>query len=163
MKNNAVEMVMGGVVIAVAGFFLIFAYRFSDIQTTDGYELTAAFSNAGGLATGSDVRVSGVKVGSVTDIDLNEQTYQAIVSLSLKSDVEIPIDSVARISSDGLLGDTFLALEIGAEMDMFRPGERIEFTQANPDLLQLIGQAIYSFTDGDDGNSGDSSSGSNSP
>lgn len=163
MKNNAIEMVMGGVVIAIAAFFLIFAYRFSNIQTTDGYELTAAFSNASGLTTGADVRVSGVKVGSVSDIELNEQTYQAIVSLSLKSDVEIPIDSVARVSSDGILGDSFLALEIGAEMDMFRPGERIEFTQANPDLLQLIGQAIYSFTDGGDEASGDAPNGNGSP
>ena len=78
MRRNTIETVLGGVVIVVAGFFLVFAYTSADLRRVDGYEVTANFSSVGGLQSGSDVRISGVKVGTVTSQTLDPSTYLAV-------------------------------------------------------------------------------------
>lgn len=145
MRRNMIETVLGAVVLLVAGFFLAFAYSSADLRKIDGYALTADFSSIAGLSSGSDVRISGVKVGTVTGLTLNPKSYQAVVHMSIDPDVKLPQDTAALIASESLLGGKFLSLEPGGEADMIAPGGRIQYTQSSPGLEQLLGQVIFSL------------------
>ena len=144
MSRNAVETVMGALVLVVAALFLFFAYTTSQVSAVRGYAVLAKFSNAGGLKDGGDVRISGIKVGSVTGETLDPQTYQAIVQMSIDASIKLSSDSVAEITSSGLLGDNFIAIEPGNEDEVIPPGGTITHTQAAMSLENLIGQVIYS-------------------
>ena len=145
MKRSVVETVLGAVVLFVAGFFLVFSYNTANVKKVGGYEVVADFSGIGGLAGGDDVLISGVKVGTVTGVALNPETYLARVHLSIDDAVKLPDDTAALISSESLLGGRYLALEPGASEDMLEPGDRIEYTQAPQNLEQLLGQFIFSM------------------
>lgn len=145
MRRNVIETVLGGVVLVVAGFFLAFAYKSADLRRVEGYEVTANFSSIAGLSAGSDVRVSGVKVGSVTGLTLDPKTYQAVVHMSIDPGIKLPTDTAAVVASESLLGGKFLSLEPGGDPDMIKPGGRIDYTQSTPGLEQLLGQVIFSL------------------
>ncbi len=145
-KQSMLETVLGGIVLIVAALFLSFAYKTADVAPSDGYTLYAEFLDASGLTPGSDILLGGVKVGSVSDVDLNKQTYRARIAMTIANDIEIPTDTVALIASNGLLGGSHLKLEIGGSFDMLEPGDDFEFSQTSPSLEQLLGQAIYSLT-----------------
>ena len=123
MSHNLVETLMGAVVLIVAAFFLTFAYSSTNVRTVHGYEVTAKFDRVDGLNPGSDVKISGIKVGTVVDETLDPETFLAIVKLSLKSDVKLPTDTVAQVSSEGLLGGNFLALVPSPEKPWVAPFE----------------------------------------
>ena len=150
MKRSVAETVLGAVVIAVAGFFLAFSYKTADIGQVDGYQITADFSGTGGLETGDDVVISGVKVGSVTAVDLVPETYQARVHMSVDPSVKLPVDTGALISSESIMGGRYLALEPGAEEDLIENGGAVQYTQAPQNLEQLLGKFIFSMQDGKD-------------
>jgi phospholipid/cholesterol/gamma-HCH transport system substrate-binding protein len=114
MRRNTIETVLGGVVIVVAGFFLVFAYTSADLRRVDGYEVTANFSSVGGLQSGSDVRISGVKVGTVTSQTLDPSTYLAVVHMSIDPSIKLPKDTVAVIASESLLGGKYMSLQRAA-------------------------------------------------
>ena len=109
MRANLIEVVMGAVVIVVAVLFIGFAYSSSQIQPVQGYKVSAKFDRIDGIIRGSDVKMSGVKVGNITDIVLDPETFLAIVTLTLNPNVQIPTDTSAEIVGDGLLGSKFLA------------------------------------------------------
>lgn len=145
MKQNAIETILGTVVLIVAILFIVFAYNTADLQKIEGYTVYADFSNIDGLEVGSDVRISGVKVGSILSLDLNSDNYTARAAIGVLSSIELPLDTVAIVSSEGLLGGKYLALEPGGDPDFLASGDIIEYTQSTPSLEKLIGQAIYSF------------------
>ncbi len=144
MKTNLLEATMGAVVLVVCAFFIIFAYSTSQWQPTTGYEVIAKFDRIDGLLRGSDVRLSGVKVGTIKDIHLDPKTYLAVVHISLAPHVKLPKDSAAEIVSDGLLGGKFLSLVPGGEDAFIPPYGEIVHTQAAVSLESLIGQFIFS-------------------
>jgi phospholipid/cholesterol/gamma-HCH transport system substrate-binding protein len=148
MSRNAVETVMGALVLVVAALFLFFAYTTSQISAVHGYELSAKFSNAGGIKNGGDVRISGIKVGSITNETLDPKSFQAIVHMSIDPSIKLSVDSVAQITSTGLLGDSFISIEPGNEDELIAAGGTITHTQAQMSLENLIGQVIYSQTQG---------------
>lgn len=145
MQRNIVETILGAVVLLVAGSFLFFFYRTTDIKPTAGYELTAHFSKIDGLETGSPVRISGVKVGQVTSFDLDPDTYQAVVRLNIQDSVHLPKDTAAVVASAGMLDGKFMTLEPGSDEEMLGAGDRIRYTQSTPSLEQLLGQVIFSL------------------
>lgn len=149
MKHNVVETVFGGLVLLVASVFLIYGYQVGGVSAPDGYEVTAEFSNVGGLRAGDDVRIGGVTVGSVTDVLLDHDSYLAVVHIGVGSDYKIPLDTVALISSESLLGGRYLSLQPGAEEDMLKDGGRIEYTQAPQNLEELLGQFIFNAQNND--------------
>lgn len=145
MKRSVVETALGALVIGVAALFLIFSYKIANVGAgSDGYEVVANFSGIGGLQAGDDVQISGVKVGTVSAVELDEETYLARVHLKVNKGVKLPRDTAALISSESLLGGRYLALEPGADEDMIKPGGVIEYTQAPQNLEQLLGQFIFS-------------------
>ncbi len=144
MNHNAIETVLGGIVLLIAGFFLVFALGAADMKSVSGYNVSANFSNADGLNPGLDVRISGVKVGSIVSTKLDPKTYQAKVTMSIMPNIELPTDTVAKVSSEGLLGGKYMALEPGAEEEMIKPNGRIQYTQAALNLEEMIGKFIFS-------------------
>lgn len=164
MKRNIVETILGAFVILVALSFFIFGYGKSDKAIGDGYEVTANFSSIGGLRAGDAVQISGVKVGSVQKVELDPDTYLARVTLSVQNGIELPEDTAALISSEGLLGGLYMALEPGGQEELIKEGGRIQYTQAPQNLEQLLGQFIFSMQDSKDDNaSAPSQSASSSP
>ena len=141
-KEHVVEALAGLAVLLIAAWFLAFTLGRTGSAGGGSYELKASFPNAAGIAVGSDVRVSGMKVGSVTAQRLDPATYQAQVTLSVASDVKLPLDSSAAITSEGLLGGSFVALIPGGDPEMLAPGEEITDTQGATDLMGLIGSVI---------------------
>lgn len=144
MNRNAIETVMGAVVLVVAAVFLFFAYSTSQVRAIGGgYDVTARFDRVEGLRDGGDVRISGIKVGSIISQTLDPKSYLAVVRMSIDPTVKLPTDTVATIASSGLLGDKYLSLVPGAEDDAIKPGGTIEHTQPPISLESLIGQFIY--------------------
>lgn len=155
MRKNQVETVMGAVVIVIAAIFLVFAYTTADIRRVQGYPVIMRFDRVDGLRLGSDVRMSGIKIGNVTDQTLDQNTYLAVVTANIDTSVKLPDDSSAAISSDGLLGDKYLAIVPGASDKMLPPGGQIEHTQGSVDLIGLVGRLMFSQTgDKDKGGQG---------
>ena len=149
MTRNILETLLGAVVLIVAVGFLAFAYNSSQIQQTDGYELIARFDKVDGLEPGSDVRISGIKVGSVLDQTLDPETYRAEVRFSLREDVRLPADTSAAVVSNGLLGGKYLALVPGGDIEMLEDGDEVTLTQSAVNLEDLIGHMIYSLGGGE--------------
>jgi phospholipid/cholesterol/gamma-HCH transport system substrate-binding protein len=143
MNRNAVETVMGAVVLVVAAVFLFFAYTTSQVRAVSGYEVTANFDRVEGLRDGGDVRISGIRVGSIVSQTLDTKSYVAVVKMSIDPAVKLPTDSVATIASSGLLGDKYLSIVPGAEDEFIKPGGTIEHTTPPISLESLIGQFIY--------------------
>lgn len=144
MKTNLLEVAMGSVVLVVCAFFVILAYSTSQWQPSQGYEVLAKFDRIDGLRRGSDVRMSGVKVGTIKDIQLDANTYLAIVRVLLTTEVNLPKDSAAEIVSESLLGGKFLALIPGGADEVIPAGGEIMHTQAAVSLESLIGKFIFS-------------------
>jgi phospholipid/cholesterol/gamma-HCH transport system substrate-binding protein len=143
MTRNLLETLLGAIVLIVAVGFLVFAYNTSQVDQTGGYELIARFDKVDGLERGSDVRISGIKVGTVIDQTLDPETYRAEVRFSLREDVQLPADTSAAVVSNGLLGGKYLALVPGGDIEMLEPGDEVTLTQSAVNLEDLIGHMIF--------------------
>jgi phospholipid/cholesterol/gamma-HCH transport system substrate-binding protein len=144
MKGNVIETVMGAVVLVVAALFLVFAYKTSELRQVSGYELSADFTAVDGIHRGSDVRVSGIKIGSVIGDRLDPKTFQATLTFSVEPSVKLPEDTVAEIVSSGLLGDKYVSLVPGGSDKTIPAGGKVKYTQSSVNLEHLIGQMIFS-------------------
>jgi len=144
MKNSFVETTVGAIVILIAVIFFTYAYRASGSTTgLQGYSVIAKFEKIDGISTGSDVRMSGIKIGTVSKHVLDAKTYQAIVTLAITTPVQLPEDTNAKITSEGLLGGNYISLEPGGSEEFIKDGGEIEFTTSSIDLISLIGQAVF--------------------
>jgi phospholipid/cholesterol/gamma-HCH transport system substrate-binding protein len=163
MQNSIVETLIGAIVIAVAVLFLVFAYTSSGVgPISGGYDVTARFDKADGVNVGTDVRLSGIKVGTVQKLALDPKSYNAVLTLGLANNVKLPDDSSVRITSDGLLGNQYLSIEPGASMQLIKPGGEIENTQGSVDLIGLLGKFAFSPSGGG-GGAGGASAGAAAP
>lgn len=144
MKKNLLETLMGAIVLVVAGAFLMFAYEGSQMKVEAGYAVSGRFTNATGIALGSDVRIGGIKVGVVSALDLDPETYEAVVKMQVRQSTKLPKDSSASIASSGLLGEKFIQLTPGSDEKMLADGGRIQFTQSSVSLEELIGKFMFS-------------------
>ena len=146
MKRNPLETVLGSVVLAVAVMFLAFAYSIADLKAVTGYEVKATFLKVGGLERGSDVRISGIDVGTVTSQTLNPETFQAQVIMSIDPSVVLPADTEASIVSDGLLGGKYVNLVPGRASERIAAGGVVSKTKDYQSLEDLVGQIIFLAT-----------------
>ena len=144
MRGNMIETVMGAVVILVAALFLVFAYKTSQLRAVAGYQVSADFARADGIRQGSDVRISGIKIGSVLAEELDPKSFLAMVGMSIDPKYKLPDDTVAEIISAGLLGDKYMSLVPGGSDKVIPPGGKITYTQSSVSLENLIGQMMFS-------------------
>ena len=150
MNKKPVETIMGIVVIFVASFFLYFAYQVSDLQVVKGYDINARFLKVGGLNVGSDVRINGIKVGTVIAQNLDPEDYVADVELSISSNIQLPKDSVVSIVSDGLVGNKFIKIEPGKSKEFLQNGDTVANTKDFKTLEDMVGEIIFMVTDNGD-------------
>ena len=139
MRGNLIESVMGAVVLVVAALFLFFAFNTSQLRAVPGYELVADFERVDGVREGGDVRISGIKIGSIVGETLDSKTFLARLRLSIDPSVKLPDDTVAEIVSAGLLGDKYLSLVPGGSETLIPAGGQIKYTQSSVTLENLIG------------------------
>ena len=139
MASNLSETLVGAVVVATAVGFLAYAGQVAGVSSNgDTYELQAKFASAQGLNIGGEVQLAGVRIGTITKLELDTTTYQAVTTFTVRSDVEIPEDSEAKVASEGLLGGNFLELTPGGSDYMLESGAEVEFTQGSVSLLNLL-------------------------
>ena len=150
MRKKPVETIMGLVVLIIAILFLAFAYRVSDLQVVKGYKLTAEFMKVGGLSIGSDVRINGIKVGTVTAQHLNNEDYTVNVEFSISAATKLPKDSVVAIVGDGLMGDKFVKIEPGKSTEYLKDGDSFQKTKDFKTLEDMVGEIIFMITDNGD-------------
>ncbi len=152
MRESVSEVITGAAVLAGAVAFLFYAAQatgFSD--STAGYSLNASFRSAEGVKVGTDVRLAGVKVGTVTGMALNSDTFRADTTMSLIPAVQVPNDSTLVISSEGLLGGNFVEIMPGGSLDNYAPGAEILDTQGAVSLLSLLVKFAAGSGGGNDG------------
>jgi phospholipid/cholesterol/gamma-HCH transport system substrate-binding protein len=143
MQNSVVETLIGAAVIAVAVFFFVYAYSSTGSAPVSGYDVVAKFNRADGVNIGTDVRLSGIKVGTVSKMALDPKTFNAVLTLAMDNSVKLPQDSSVRITSEGLLGNQYLSIEPGSEPESIKPGGEIENTQGAIDIIGLLGKAVF--------------------
>ena len=138
--DHTSEVVVGAVVIAAAVGFVIYATQFDGpAAPADGeYVLTASFRSAEGISVGTDVRMAGVKVGTVTALDLNPQTFRADTEFTIDGALSLPEDTAVAIASEGLLGGSFVELVPGGSPFDLEPGAEIIDTQSSVSLITLL-------------------------
>lgn len=146
MRRNVLETVMGAVVLLVAAVFVSFAYEMTQARSTPGYTLNATFGKVGGLAVGSDVRISGIKIGAVTDRHLDTKSFDALVTMTIAQDVALPEDTIASIASEGPLGGRYVRLEPGNAATPIPAGGRIRETRGFRSLEDQVGEIIFLAT-----------------
>ena len=151
MSSRKIEILVGLFVTAAIAAFFMLAVNVSNMSTYgngDSYEISARFDNIGGLKVRSPVAAGGVRIGRVTDIQYNNDTYEAVVIMSIDAQYDkFPIDTAASVYTSGLLGEQFIGFEPGAEDDYLKNGDVIDLTQSALVLEQIIGQFLYSKAD----------------
>ena len=139
MSENRLEIAVGGVVLALAVGFAVFLAQSTGLSgSSSSYPISASFRSAEGISVGTDIRLAGVKIGTISDLKLNSETYRAESILSVKNDVRIPDDSALAVTSEGLLGGSFIEVIPGASLDYLESGDEIFDTQGSVSLIQLL-------------------------
>lgn len=160
LKEHGAEALIGLLVILLALWFALYAWG----RTGGGggglgaINVTAEFPSVTGVNVGTDVRVAGLKVGQVSGMKLDGKTYQAVVTLALDPGTRLPADSSAAITSEGILGGSYISMIPGGDPQPLKNGDTILDTQGSVDLMSLVGQFINKS--GGDSSKGASTSGS---
>ena len=139
-SNNTVETIIGAIVVMVAAGFLYFAYTNTSSGSFGGYEITARLPRVDGLATGTDVRLSGIKIGAVNALTLDPKTYLVTLHMNIRNDIQIPDDSSLMVTSTGLLGGSYLSISPGGSNKTLPPGGAIINVQGSVDVMGLVGR-----------------------
>jgi len=146
MAKKSTETLVGVFVllgIIALAFLALKAANLASFSAAKTYQVRARFDNIGGLKKNAPVRSAGVSVGQVVSISLDKNTYQGLVVMKINEGVLFPVDSSAKILTAGLLGDQYVGLEPGGEVDNLAPGASIKQTQSAVVLENLIGQLIF--------------------
>lgn len=146
MYKRPVETIMGILVLTVAALFCYFAYNVSDLQVVKGYNVTAKFLKVGGLNVGSDIRINGIKIGTVVSQNLDNTDYTADVVMSIAPNIKLPVDSVASIVSDGLIGNKFIKIDPGHSEEILKDGDIMKNTKDFKTIEDLVGEVIFMVT-----------------
>ena len=147
MGNKTFETIMGALVLIVAAAFMSFAYQSSNLKTFEGYTIKAKFTTIAGVGLGSDVKIGGIKIGAITEMVLDPESYQAVITFNIRNGIKIPVDSSAAVVSDGLLGNKYVKIEPGADEKSLAAGEAIKYSQSSVNLEELIGKVAFGSAD----------------
>jgi len=147
MKERVIETVVGFIVICIAIFSFMFFYKVSDSEKNgEGYFFNASFQSIDGLDDGNDVKLSGLKIGYIDNLTLENGTYFAVARLKIKKGIDIPSDSRAIVSTSGLLGGKYIRINPGSADDNLQENGKIKFTQSSINIEDLISKLMYSLT-----------------
>jgi phospholipid/cholesterol/gamma-HCH transport system substrate-binding protein len=143
MQRNVLETVMGAVVLLAAAAFLFIVYSASGVkEASNGYHLIMRLDQGGSITPGTDVRAAGVKVGTVIAQAFDPEAFQAVITLDIDANVKLPTDSSANVDQDGLLGNPYVNLQLGADDTMLKDGDTFAHATGALSLNKLIGMAL---------------------
>lgn len=147
MKQNILETLIGIGVITTTIAFVLFAYNVNrgSQANSGGYRLNAKFQNIEGVVDGSDIMIAGIKIGTVETIELDKNHFYAIARLSIHSDIKLPKDSQAAVTTSGMIGNKYIAITPGSEAEYLANNDQIKYTQSSINIESLIGKIIYSI------------------
>ena len=142
MSNQTVNTLVGALVVAsgVAAFLL--SQRGDSYEIENGYELKASFGAIDGVAKGTKILMTGLPVGDVDGIAYNEKRQRAVVTMSIRNGIEIPLDSVVMIVTDGLLGAKYLKIQAGGDTEVMKPGGQFDYTQDSIAFEEILEKVI---------------------
>lgn len=143
MKNSVFESLIGAIVLTIAVVFAWFVYDSNNMKAGGGYELYAKFDNTDGIIIGSDVKLSGIKVGKVVGNKIDNKTYLAELIFNVDKLITIPSDSSVEIVGGSLLGDKYISIIPGSEDKMLQNGEYVKYTKSAVNIESLIGKMIF--------------------
>ncbi|MDR2781302.1 MAG: outer membrane lipid asymmetry maintenance protein MlaD [Holosporaceae bacterium] len=146
-KGRTFETVVGVFVLATAIFFFNYVYTKSGYSSSGGYVLAARFDKADGLAEGSDVKISGIRIGKIVDMRIDPESFFAVVKFNVPKGLKLPTDTSASVASDGLFGGKYLSITPGGEEDCLNEGDEIENTSGPVNIESLIGKFVFSHQD----------------
>lgn len=139
MSESKTEVAVGAAVLLIAAGFLFYAGQVTGFtSSSSGYPVTASFRSLEGVSVGTDVRLAGVKIGSVTSVTLNPETFRADTVLTVQEGIVLPDDTAVVITSEGLLGGNFVELMPGGSPFNLNPGDEIIDTQGAVSLISLL-------------------------
>ena len=148
MRSPRIEFAVGAFLLLALGTLLVLAVASTNGRWgghADGYTLKARFSNIGALRPNASVKIGGVNIGQVADIQLDPAKYDSVVILSIDGKYKgLPSDTAAAIFTNGLLGESYIGLTPGGDPEPLKPGDEIYLTQPAVDLLQLVGKYMFS-------------------
>src|SRR3954470_2803787 len=139
-QNNIAETLIGAAVVAVVAAFLTFSYYRSGGSSLAGSEVNAKVAKADGLAVGTDVRLAGIKIGTVSDLTLDPKTYLVTVHMNIRDDIKLPVDSSVLVTQAGFLGGQYLSITPGGDDKMMTAGSFFENAQGSIDVMGLVGR-----------------------
>jgi len=147
MGRNIVETVVGGLVLVVAVVFCFVLLNAADVSTTTGgYEIEARFYEAGGLQSGADVRISGVKVGSIIEHSFDPERFEAVMTLVIDGNIQLPADTEAIVTGDGLLGGKYLRLQPGQSDELLADGSKLTNIRDFKSIEDQVSEIIFLAT-----------------
>ena len=139
MSDSAAEAAIGAVVLAAAAAFAVYVAQSSGVVSGRSMTpLSARFPSVEGIAVGTDVRLAGIKVGTVTALDLDPASFEVKAAFTVRDDLELPEDTEVKVGSEGLLGGSFLELTPGRSGFMLQAGDEITDTQGAESILDLL-------------------------
>ena len=150
LNSRGLELAVGVFVVLGLLALLFLALKVSDISglsDAKGYKISATFSNIGSLKVRAPVTLAGVRIGRVTAINIDQETFEAVVELTVDPTYSLPTDTSASILTAGLLGEQYIGLEPGGMPDTLSEGDQIELTQSALVLERLIGQFLFQAAD----------------
>ena len=143
MKRNVLETTLAAMVLLVAGVFLVFAQNVGNVAPVQGWELKAKFNSVDGLGIGNDVRIGGVKVGTVVGLQIDQQDYRALVKMQIIKELKLPYDTFAAVVSEGVLGGKYIALVPGKGKLSDRNGLFLKNTKDVEPVETTVGKEIF--------------------
>lgn len=142
--QDAFEAIIGFVVILISGLFVFHILELSKTQNIESSstKIYAKFMNIDGIKSGTDVKIGGLKVGYVKNLEIKKENFQILVSVIIRDDIKIPVDSVLAVASSGIFGSKYLAIRPGFEETYIKNGEFFENTQSSMNLEDLISKFV---------------------
>ena len=145
MKNTYIDIFVG--LFLIAGFVALswLALQLGEVPWITGsrtYTINAEFSNISGVKAGADIQIAGVKVGVARNLSLTDDSY-AMVAMQINRNVEISVDSIVSVKSQGIIGDKFIQINLGGDEDFFNEGDVITDTESSVDLESLISKFAF--------------------
>jgi len=144
MRYNPVETLMGGIVLITAICFLILGMKSINENQREGYRISLIFGSSAGLKNGDHVKISGINVGKILNLELDLENYNAKVIVNLNDNINVPEDSSARITSSSLLGGNFIDIIPGSSETYLKFDDIIYDTKDSVSFEDLLGKAVFS-------------------
>ena len=145
MKKGTLEAMVGIFMLTGFGALVYLALQLGEVpflSSGSTYFIKAEFNNVSGIKKGASVQVAGVVVGSVDEIQLNTDKY-AVLTMRIEKELEVPVDSIASVKSQGIIGDKYIQISLGGELDLLNQGDILTDTESAIDIESLISKFAF--------------------